>query len=56
MYNVDSGNLGARTGFVFAGMTLLLVVIAYILIPDTTGLTAEEIDHAYASKVPTRAF
>jgi len=56
MYNIDSGNLGARTGFVFASMTLVLIAVAYFLIPDTTGLTAEEIDHAYTSKVPTRAF
>jgi hypothetical protein len=56
MFNVDSGNLGARTGLVFAGTSLVLIVVAYLIIPDTTGLTAEEIDYAYTSKVSTRAF
>lgn len=56
MYNVDSGNLGARTGFVFAATTILLFVGAYLIIPDTTGMTAEEIDHAYSTKTPVRRF
>jgi hypothetical protein len=56
MYNVDSGNLGARTGFVFVGTTTLLFVAGYLMVPDTTGLTAEQIDHAYEQRVPPRQF
>ena len=56
MYNVDSGNLGARTGFVFAGLSVLLIVGAWFLIPETSGLTAEEIDRAYEEKVAVRNF
>ena len=51
MYNVDSGNLGARTGFVFMGTTVLLLVAGYLMVPDTTGLTAEQIDRAYDQRV-----
>jgi hypothetical protein len=56
MYNVDSGNLGARTGFIFAAMSLLLTIGAWFLVPETTGLTMDELDHAYEEKVPVRQF
>lgn len=56
MYNVDSGGLGARTAFPFAGITVLLVIGAYLLVPDTTGLTTEEIDRLYEDKVSVRRF
>lgn len=56
MYNVDSGNLGARTGFVYAGTSVFLIVIAYLYCPNTAGLSTEEIDHLYEQKVPPRQF
>ncbi|KAL4765660.1 MFS-type transporter fmqE [Aspergillus foveolatus] len=56
MYNVDSGDLGARTAFPFAGITVLLVIGAYFLVPDTTGLSTEEIDRLYEDKVSPRRF
>ncbi|KAF7550516.1 hypothetical protein G7Z17_g5674 [Cylindrodendrum hubeiense] len=51
MYNVDSGNLGAKTGFIYAGTTVFLIVCAWILVPDTTGLSTAEIDAAYETGV-----
>jgi hypothetical protein len=56
IYNVDSGNLGARTGFVFAGFSLVLVVGAYFIVPETTGLTIEEMDAAFEAKVKASEF
>lgn len=56
MYNVDSGNLGARTGFVFAAMSLLLIIGTWFIVPETSGLCTEEIDKAYADKVSVRQF
>ncbi|KAF9876646.1 maltose permease MAL61 [Colletotrichum karsti] len=56
MYNVDSGNLGARTGFVYAGTSVFLLAAAWVLVPDTTGMTTEEIDHAYESGLAPRQF
>ncbi|KAL4978231.1 general substrate transporter [Aspergillus desertorum] len=56
MYNVDSGNLRARTAFPFARITVLLVIGAYFLVPDTTGLSTEEIDRLYEDKVSPRRF
>jgi hypothetical protein len=52
IYNVDAGNLGARTGFIFAGTSILLFVGTWYLVPDTTAMTTEEIDHAYAQNLP----
>lgn len=54
IYNVDAGNLGARTGFVFAGTSLLVIAGTWYFVPDTTGMTAEEIDHAYERGFPSR--
>ena len=56
MYNVDSGNLGARTGFVFAGIWVLLIWGAWSIVPDITGLSTEDVDSMYEAKVPARQF
>ncbi|KAJ5703241.1 MFS general substrate transporter [Penicillium malachiteum] len=56
MYNVDSGNLGARTGFVFAGFSALLIAGTWFIVPETANLTAAEIDKAYKDRVPVRQF
>lgn len=56
MYNVDSGNLGARTGLVFAGASVLLIWGAWTIVPDTTGLSTEDIDNFYEAKVQARKF
>ncbi|RDW80047.1 hypothetical protein BP6252_04685 [Coleophoma cylindrospora] len=56
MYNVDAGNLGARTGFIFMGLAVFLLVGAWYLVPDTSSLTTEEIDLLYEDKVSPRHF
>lgn len=56
MYNVDSGRLGSRVGFVHAGITVLLLVGAWFLVPDTTNMTTQEIDEAYHNGISPRTF
>lgn len=56
MYNVDSGRLGSRVGFVHAGITIILLVGAWFLVPDTTNMTTQEIDEAYSKSVSPRRF
>lgn len=56
MYNVDSGDLGVRKGFVWAGCSVLLMVGAWVLVPDATNLTAEEIDELYQDGLKPREF
>lgn len=52
IYNVDAGNLGARTGFIFAATSILLLLASWYLIPDSTGMNTDELDEAYAQKIP----
>ena len=58
MYNVGagSGNLGAKTGFIFMGCSVILFVMAYLWIPETQNLTTEDIDYLYESKTSPRRF
>ena len=58
MYNLGphSGNLGAKTGFVYMGTSIVLLVLAYFYIPAIRGLSTEEIDHLYEKKVDPRRF
>jgi hypothetical protein len=56
MYNVGagSGNLGAKTGFVFMGTSVVLLVLAWVYIPETRGLSTEVIDGLYEGGVKPR--
>lgn len=56
MYNTDSGNLGARTGFVFMGTSVILLIGSWFLVPDLQGFTTEEVDWLYTQKIPVRHF
>lgn len=56
MYNVDSGNLGARTGFIFAGASVLLFAASYLLVPNLQGFGTLEIDWLYQHKISVREF
>ena len=42
IYDVDAGNLGARTEFIFAGTRILLCAGNWYLVPDTTVMTTED--------------
>ena len=48
IYNVDAGDPGAKTGFVFMGTGIVFTAISWWLIPDTAGLTMEEVDWLYS--------
>lgn len=58
MYNIGagSGNLGAKTGFVFVGCSVVLLVLAFFWIPETSGLSTEGIDGLYEEGVSPRRF
>lgn len=56
MYNIDSGNLGARTGFVFAAASAILFVVSYFVVPDLRGFAIDEIDWLYENKINVRSF
>jgi hypothetical protein len=56
MYNTDSGNLGARTGFVSMGSSMLVLIGSWFLVPDLHGLSTNEVDWLYAQKTSVRHF
>lgn len=56
MYNVGkgSGNLGAKTGFVYMGCSIVLLIWAYFWIPEVRGLSTDDIDGMYERRVKPR--
>lgn len=52
MINPDAGDLGAKVGFVFAGLGVPLCILFYFLMPETRGLSFEEV--SYLSHVLVR--
>lgn len=56
MYNLDAGNLKAKTGFVMAGFTAVGVVATWIWVPEMKGRSPMEIDRMFALRLKTRAF
>lgn len=43
MINPDAGNMGAKIGFVFAGLGIPLCVAFYFLIPETKGVGFDDV-------------
>lgn len=43
MINPDAGNLGGKVGFVFFGFGVPLCIAFWFLIPETKGLTFEDV-------------
>lgn len=43
MINPDAGNLGAKVGFVFFGLGVPLSIAFFFLVPETRGLSFEEV-------------
>lgn len=56
IYNIDAGNLGLKTGFVYGAGSLLFFVVSYFLVPDLRGFSTEEIDWLYDQKIPAFKF
>jgi hypothetical protein len=56
IYNVDSGNLGARTGFVYAGLASVYFLAAFYFVPESSVLTIAQLDWMFENQVPAREF
>ncbi|KAJ6032519.1 hypothetical protein N7540_003251 [Penicillium herquei] len=56
IYNTDAGNLGVKTGFIFAGLSGILLVVSWFMVPETANKTVEEINAAYEQGVSPRKF
>ncbi|KAJ3540813.1 hypothetical protein NM208_g4893 [Fusarium decemcellulare] len=56
MFNKDQGNMGGHIGWVFFGMTILMIVAVYFDVPGTKGRTFHELDMMFEKKIPARHF
>jgi len=50
MINPDSGNLGGKVMFVFFGFGVIFSVLLFLYLPETKGLSYEEVAHILNGK------
>ncbi|CAF3635296.1 unnamed protein product [Fusarium graminearum] len=56
MFNKDEGNMGGHIGWVFFGMTVLIMLAVYFDVPGTKGRTFHELDIMFEKKISARHF
>lgn len=56
IYNPDSGDLRAMTGFVYAGFCVLAVAGTWFWVPEMKGRSVGEIDAMFELRIRTRDF
>ena len=52
MVDEDKGNLGAKVFYIWGGLCSVCFVYSYFLIPETKGLTLEQVDQMLAESSP----
>jgi len=52
MVDKDKGNLGAKVFYIWGGLCSVCFVYSYFLIPETKGLTLEQVDQMMAETTP----
>jgi len=52
MVGADQGNLGAKVFFIWGSLCACCFLYAYFLIPETKGLTLEQVDQMFAETNP----
>lgn len=56
IFNPDQANLGAKTSFIFGGLSVLCWIYLFFYQPETAGRSFEEIDEMFIKHVPARQF
>jgi SP family general alpha glucoside:H+ symporter-like MFS transporter len=56
MLNPTAGDWKGKTGFFWAGWSLLFFIWTYFRLPETKGKTFEELDILFARKISARNF
>ncbi|KAJ9621972.1 hypothetical protein H2203_006853 [Taxawa tesnikishii (nom. ined.)] len=56
IFSADQGDLKAKTGFVYAGLCAVAVLITWAAVPEMRGRSAMEIDKMFSEGVPARRF
>ena len=52
MLDPEHGNMGPNVGYFYAGVTVVISVLVLFLVPETAGLTLEQIDDHFNSGIP----
>ncbi|CAH0040012.1 unnamed protein product [Clonostachys rhizophaga] len=50
------GNLGARIGYIWGAASVLTSVWSYVMVPESKGVSLEQLDYLYEQGVPARRF
>lgn len=51
MLDADYGNMGPSVGYFYAGVTIVIAVLVFLLVPETASLSLEQIDDVWHSGV-----
>lgn len=54
--NATAWNWGAKTGFFWGGISIVVTIAIFFLVPETKGRTFAELDLLFEMKVPARKF
>lgn len=56
LVNAEEANLGAKSGLIFFGFSVLFGAATFFCVPETKGKTFDQLDHLFAARTPTRKF
>jgi hypothetical protein len=56
LINERYANLGAKVGYVYGSINVVMAALTYFIIPELKGRTLEEVDQLFASGAPLRKF
>ncbi|KAG9958768.1 general substrate transporter, partial [Aureobasidium melanogenum] len=56
LFNADAAGMGAKIGFLYGALTLCAVVWVYFLLPETSGLSLEQIQMPFEAGASPRTF
>lgn len=56
LLNPDRLNLGGKIGFIFGGISILMMVYLWFYQPETTGRSYAELDEMFMKRIPARKF
>lgn len=56
LINGQYANLGAKVGYIYGAINIIMVILVFFFIPELRGRTLEEVDQLFASGAPLRKF
>jgi SP family general alpha glucoside:H+ symporter-like MFS transporter len=56
IFNPDKANLGAKTAFIFGGLSVFCCIYLFYCHPESRGRSYEELDEMFMKGVPARDF